>query len=90
MSYTLFDKRGPVHYIGSIGGMNDLLDFVLKQRTAGPLKEFFDRGETHDMQGVIGEITALIPYCSNPSVKIRLRELKKGLAKSKGVAIISD
>jgi hypothetical protein len=90
VSYTLFDKRGPVHYIGSIGGMNDLLDFVAKQRTSGPLKEFLDRGKTRDMQGVIGEITALIPYCNNASVKITLLELKGGLAKSKGVAIISD
>lgn len=90
MSYTLFDKRGPVHYIGSIGGMNDLLDFVAKLRTSGPLKEFLDGGETRDMQGVIGEITALIPNCSDPSVKTTLLELKKGLAKSRGVAIISD
>lgn len=90
MSYTLFDKRGPVHYIGSIGGMYDLLHFVFKHRTSGPLKEFFDRGETHDMQGVIKEITALIPHCSDPDVKISLLELKKGLAKSKGVAFIVD
>lgn len=90
MSYTLFDKRGPVHYIGSIGGMKGLLDFVAKQRTSGPLKEFLDRGETRDMQGVIGEITALIPYCRNRGMKIMLLELKKGLARSKGVAIISD
>jgi hypothetical protein len=90
VSYSLFDKRGEVQYLGSIGGMNDLLDFVEKHRTSGPLKEFLDLGETRDMQGVIGEITALIPYCRNRGMKIMLLELKKGLARSKGVAIISD
>jgi hypothetical protein len=90
VSYTLFDKRGPVHYIGSIGGMNDLLDFVAEQHASGPLKEFLDAGETRDMQGVIRDITALIPHCSNPSIRATLLQLKKGMAKSKGVAIISD
>jgi hypothetical protein len=61
-----------------------------KQPTSALLKEFFDRGKTRDIQGVIGEITSLIPHCNNRSVKLTLLQLKKGQAKSKGVAIISD
>jgi hypothetical protein len=59
VGYTLFDQQGPVRYLASVGGMNDLLDFVSTQRTLGPLKEFLDSGETQNMQAVIGDITAL-------------------------------
>ncbi len=90
MSYSLFGNQGHIQPIASVGGMNDLLDFVERLRVFGPLKEFLDYGETSNVKGVIDEITVFLPYCSNPGVKSTLLELKQGLEKVQGTAVISE
>lgn len=90
MSYSLFGDQGHIGQIASVGGMNDLLDFVTRVRVWGPLSTFLDVGGTSDVKGVIDEITQFTPYATDPNVKDTLLNLKEMLSKVKGTAIISD
>jgi hypothetical protein len=91
MSYSLVDtSKGPVAHLASVGGMNDLLDFVQRLRVWGPLSNFLNTGETADVQGVINEITQFAPYCTDANVKDTLLNLKQGLEQVQGTAMIVD
>jgi hypothetical protein len=91
MSYSLTDGQG-VHItqIASVGGMNDLLDFVSRLRVWGPLNNFLETGETENPLQVIADITQFVPYATDPNVRDTLLNLKQGLEKVKGVALICD
>jgi len=91
MSYSLIDGQG-VHItqIASVGGMVDLLDFVTRLGGWGPLPTFLNTGETMNPLAVITEITMVVPYCTDPNVRDTLLNLKQGLEKVKGVALICD
>jgi hypothetical protein len=91
MSYSLFgEQEGHIGQVASVGGMNDLLDFVARVRVWGPLSTFLERGITSDVPGVISEIKQFLPFCTDPNVKSTLQGLQQGLEKIKGTAIISD
>ena len=82
MSYSLVDSTGFTSHIASVGGMNDLLDFVTRFRVWGPLSTFLDTGETNDIPAVIKDIVEFVPYVSDPSVRSTLLNLKQALEKS--------
>ena len=91
MSFSLCDTQGVhISQIASVGGMNDLLDFVGRFPKWGPLSNFLNLGETSDVPGVVNEIKQLVPYATDPGVKETLLELGVSLEKMKGTAIISE
>jgi hypothetical protein len=90
MAYNLADDNGTIDQIASVGGMNDLLTFVQRLRVSGPLSDFINTGQTSDVQGVITEIGLIVPYCTDPSVKDTLLNLKESLGAVKGTAHIID
>jgi hypothetical protein len=91
MAYTLVDtKAGRIGQIASVGGMNDLLDFVQRLRIWGPLNNFLNLGETDNPKGVIEEITLFTPYCTDPNVKDTLLNLKEMLSKAQGLVMIIE
>lgn len=91
MSYSLFDSQGVhISQVASIGGMNDVLDFVDRFPKWGPLSNFLNTGETSDVLGVLNEIKFLVGYATDPGVRETLLELAVNLEKVKGPAIISE
>lgn len=91
MSYSLVDKdKGPILHLASVGGMNDLLDFVTRVSVWGPLSDFLNKGETSDIPGVINDITQFAPYATDPNVRDTLLHMKQGLEKIKGEALIAE
>lgn len=90
MSYSLVDSKQNVQHLASIMGMADLLHFVQRMHTQGPLLDFFEEGESDDVPGVLKDIERYLPYCTAVDVRATLVALKEALLKSKGFVIIVD
>jgi hypothetical protein len=93
MAFALYDEDGYIQNVGTISGyalMAGFVERISSDNVSSPLTDLFEHGYTVDTEDAAEEAGMIMGLVQDGDIRHTLSDLKEGLSKAKGIAIISE